>query len=81
VNSQPNMLTETLQMSRLTNGEAENSLQKQSDQIPHQGLNGRCGKGSDGTSSRPFYDENGGEVSKFSRIWVKLVSFDGNPLL
>ncbi|XP_035546860.1 histone deacetylase 15 isoform X2 [Juglans regia] len=58
------MARETFQMSRLANGEAENSLHKQSDQTPHQALNGRCTKlGSDGSTAGPCCDENGGEVS------------------
>ncbi|KAK7819599.1 putative rna-binding protein arp1 [Quercus suber] len=65
VNSPSNMVKETVQMSRLTNGEAENSLHKQSDQNPRQGRNGRCRNlGSNGTSSQPCYDENGGEVNR-----------------
>lgn len=63
--SPSNMVRETVQMSRLTNGEAENSLHKQSDQNPRQGRNGRCRNlGSNGTSSQPCYDENGGEVNR-----------------
>ncbi|XP_040996505.1 histone deacetylase 15 isoform X1 [Juglans microcarpa x Juglans regia] len=58
------MARETFQMSRLANGEAENSLHKQSDQTPHQALNGRCTKlGSVGSTAGPCCDENGGEVS------------------
>lgn len=58
------MARETFQMSRLANGEAENSLLKQSDQTPHQALNGRCPNlGSDGTTAGPCCDESGGEVS------------------
>ncbi|XP_050259424.1 histone deacetylase 15 [Quercus robur] len=65
VNSPSNMVRETVQMSRLTNREAENSLHKQSDQNPRQGRNGRCRNlGSNGTSSQPCYDENDGEVNR-----------------
>lgn len=65
VNSPSNMVRETVQMSRLTSREAENSLHKQSDQNPRQGRNGRCRNlGSNGTSSQPCYDENDGEVNK-----------------
>lgn len=65
VNSPSNMVRETVQMSRLTNGEAENSLHKQSDQNPRQGRNGRRRNlGSNGTSSQPCYDENVGEVNR-----------------
>ncbi|KAE8124970.1 hypothetical protein FH972_019809 [Carpinus fangiana] len=65
VSSQLTMATERLQMSRLANGEAENSHHKQSDQTPHQSINGRRfgNLGSEGASARPCPDENGGEVS------------------
>ncbi|GLT53065.1 hypothetical protein SLA2020_263610 [Shorea laevis] len=56
------MATEALQMSRLANGEAENSHR-----------NGRrCGNlGSEGTSDRPCADENGGGVTDVIRKKAK----------
>jgi hypothetical protein len=70
VSSQLTMATERLQMSRLANGEAENSHHKQSDQTPHQSINGRRfgNLGSEGASARPCPDENGGEVSDGIRV-------------
>ncbi|KAK9278717.1 hypothetical protein L1049_028292 [Liquidambar formosana] len=62
VNSEHNMVSERVQMSRRTNGEAENSLHNQSDKILCQGFNGRPGNmGSDGIGANPCYDENCGE--------------------
>lgn len=57
-------------MSRLANGEAENSHHKKSDQTPHQAINGRrfVNLGSEGASARPCPDENGGEVSDVIRV-------------
>ncbi|XP_022153231.1 histone deacetylase 15 isoform X2 [Momordica charantia] len=56
------MVLETLQKSRLVDGDAEVSLQKQGDKLPCQILNGRCGKsGSDRNSARPCLDDNCGE--------------------
>jgi len=70
VSSQPNMATETIQMSRVANGEAESSHHRKSDQTPHQALNGRRfgNLGSEGASARPCSDENGREATDVIRV-------------
>lgn len=63
------MAAETLQMSRLANGEAENSLHEQNDQIRRQHPKERCANlGSDGTAAGPCCEENGGEVTDVIRV-------------
>ncbi|KAJ7956592.1 Histone deacetylase [Quillaja saponaria] len=60
------MATESLKTSRLRNGEAENSLQKQKDGVHSQGFNGRVvNLGSDGNIGigRPCCDGNSGDAS------------------
>ncbi|KAI4344053.1 hypothetical protein L6164_011327 [Bauhinia variegata] len=58
------MVTETLNVSRLTNGEAENSLHKQTDEVPSKGFIGkRENVLSDGTNGTLCNDGNLGEVS------------------
>lgn len=53
VNSEHNVIPKTIQMSRLTNGEAEVGPHKKTEQVPCQGFNGRCGNlGHGGTSAR-----------------------------
>lgn len=62
VSSEHSLASETLQMSRLTNGEAEISLHKPNNQVQCQGSNGRCGNlGFDGMNGRPCRDENCGK--------------------
>lgn len=62
VSSEHSLASETLQMSRLTNGEAEIGLHKPNNQVQCQGSNGRCGNlGFDGTNGRPCRDENCGK--------------------
>ncbi|VVA21434.1 PREDICTED: histone deacetylase [Prunus dulcis] len=62
VSSEYSLASETLQMSRLTNGEAEISLHKPNNQVQCQGSNGRYGNlGFDGTNGRPCRDENCGK--------------------
>lgn len=69
VRSQLAMAAETLQMSRLANGEAENSLHEQNDQIRRQPPKERCANlGSDGTAAGPCCEENGGEVTDVIRV-------------
>uniref|UniRef100_A0A5B7BQT2 histone deacetylase n=1 Tax=Davidia involucrata TaxID=16924 RepID=A0A5B7BQT2_DAVIN len=69
MNAEHNMVSETLQMSHLTNGEAENNLYHQRDRIPYQGYNGRHGNpGSVGISADSCHDgENFGQEKKKAR--------------
>lgn len=56
------MVSETLQKSDLVDRESKVDLQKQGDKLPHQILNGRCGKsGSNRSSGRPCLGDNCGQ--------------------
>lgn len=67
-NSEHNLVSERLQMSTLTNGDAKNNLHNLSDKVLHQDFN-RCygNMGSDEISASPCNDENCGE-GKIPRI-------------
>ncbi|KAM7479731.1 hypothetical protein LguiA_027944 [Lonicera macranthoides] len=70
LNSELNMLSETLQMNRLANSEAENNLHDQSDLVPCERFNGRQGNlGAVGIGGASTCHEDGdsGEVSGISK--------------
>lgn len=59
VNSERNMVSETLQNTRLMDGKAENNLHDQNDQILLEGFNGQHENvGLDGINATPCSDEN-----------------------
>ena len=59
VNSEHNMVTETLQNTWLMDGKAENSFHDQNDQTLHEGYNGQHESvGLDGTNATLCRDEN-----------------------
>lgn len=59
VNSEHNMVSETLQNTQLMDGKAENNLHDQNDQILLEGFNGQHENvGLDGIDATPCSDEN-----------------------
>lgn len=60
--SEHNMVSGSLQMSRLSNGEADNNFYNQNDKVPSPGFNGRCGNlGSNAISASSCHGENNRE--------------------
>lgn len=81
VNSEHNMVSETLQNTRLMDGKAENSLHVQNDQTLLEGFNGQHeNMGLDGTIATPCHDENCRE-QKISRTSSRDVADNFNGIM